>query len=239
MARILASSPSQLITCTPFPATYPYKSMPKLPNALLYIATGCSHCPGVLDALGQLIKEGKIGRLEVINLTQQPELAPPGVRSVPWCRIGTYELTGAQRYADLARWAEAGQSGSDQGDYYTHLLESGELDKTIDLIRHDPDSLNALIPLLATLETPMAVRIGIGAVLEEIGGEGLLSSAISPLVDLTRSELPQVRADACHYLGLSNDRSIIPTLQNLTNDPDPEVREIALESIETLETGKQ
>ena len=47
----------------------------KSPGALLLIAPQCPHCPSVLESLTRLIKEGKIGRLEVVNLAEHPEMA--------------------------------------------------------------------------------------------------------------------------------------------------------------------
>ena len=57
------------------------------PDALLLISTHCPHCPAVLAALAELVKQGAIGRLEVVNLEQHPEVGQAlGVRSVPWLR---------------------------------------------------------------------------------------------------------------------------------------------------------
>ncbi|MEJ1375818.1 MAG: HEAT repeat domain-containing protein [Candidatus Sedimenticola sp. (ex Thyasira tokunagai)] len=212
--------------------------MPKQPDASLFITTGCSHCPAVFDSLSRLVKEGKVGRLEVTNLSSRPQGAETSIRSVPWCRIGPFELSGAQSYTDLARWTEAATAGTGMCDYYSHLLEAGELDKAVALIRTTPETLNTLVPLLATLDTPMAVRIGIGAVLEILAEEKLISGAVEALLELTRSETPQIRADACHYLGLSGDHRITTTLHTLLEDDDPEVREIAQESLETLKSGE-
>ena len=51
------------------------------PDALLLIATGCPHCPTVLAGVGDLVKQGKIGRLEVVNIVTHPEVAQAlGVR---------------------------------------------------------------------------------------------------------------------------------------------------------------
>ena len=64
-------------------------------DALLLIATGCNHCPAVLEGLSRLLKQGRIGRLDVVNLAVHPETGQAlGVRSVPWTRIGPFELEG-------------------------------------------------------------------------------------------------------------------------------------------------
>jgi hypothetical protein len=76
------------------------------PDALLLISTHCPHCPAMLAALADLVKQGTIGRLEAVNLEQCPEIGQAlGVRSVPWLRIGRIELTGVHSKAELAEWA--------------------------------------------------------------------------------------------------------------------------------------
>jgi len=54
-----------------------------VPDAELMIATGCTHCPVVLAGLGELIKAGQIGRLDVINIAQHPKLAEELRRRFP------------------------------------------------------------------------------------------------------------------------------------------------------------
>ena len=55
-------------------------SQPGSPPAVtLLVGSGCSHCLGVLDAFGRLLKEGRVGRLEVINVTLHPDEGDLGV----------------------------------------------------------------------------------------------------------------------------------------------------------------
>ena len=80
----------------------------------------------------------------------------------------------------------------------------------------------------------MAARIGVGAVLEELAESGLLGPAVAPLLGLLTSETPQVRADACHYLGLTGDPGVREAVTPLLEDADAEVREIARETLEEI-----
>ena len=50
--------------------------MPSTPDALLFITPGCPHCPGVLQGLSEMVKQGTIGKLTVINAASHPELRP-------------------------------------------------------------------------------------------------------------------------------------------------------------------
>lgn len=205
------------------------------PDATLFISPGCSHCPTVMADLCRLLKENRIGRLEIVNLAQHPEAGTAaGVRSVPWTRIGPFELLGAHSYHELAQWADRAAAGDGLADYYSHLLESGRLQSVVGLVRQRPESIGDLLGLLQTLETPMAVRIGVGAVLEELADDGLPQHALAPLTAMTESSEPQIRADACHYLGLTEGQAARATLRRLLQDPDPQVREIAEESLAAM-----
>ena len=81
--------------------------MSQAPSALLLIATGCQHCPSMLQSLSDLIKEGKIARLEIVNIVQDPERAQAlNVRSVPWLKIGEYELIGLKTKTEILQWID-------------------------------------------------------------------------------------------------------------------------------------
>lgn len=205
------------------------------PDVLLLIGPGCPHCPAVLEGFGELVKQGAIGRLEVVNVAQRPEIAQRlGTRSVPWMRIGSFELTGAQTLGELRRWAELAVGDSGTAAYYSHLLESGELNKALEFIRQQPESLRHLVQLLADAEAPIAVRIGVSVVMEDFQRSPWLEAVIPELEPLTRAQAPYTRADACYYLGLTGSREVIPSIERLLDDANAEVREIAQEALEML-----
>lgn len=204
------------------------------PSATILTTPQCPYCPAVISGLLTLLKAGKIGKLEIINIVEHPEIArQKGVRSVPWTQINALELSGALTGKELEKWVAVARL-QQQSDYLTHLLETDRLQQAIEQIKRDPQQLSDLLMLLNDLETPMAVRIGIGAVLEEFEGTALISAVIAPLLSMLTSEHQQVRADAAHYLSLTADREVIPALEPLLHDPDAEVREIAAETIEEL-----
>ncbi len=210
--------------------------MTQAPSAKILITPQCPHCSAVISGLIALLKSGKIGKLEIVNIVEHPESAQEaGVRSVPWTQIGSLELSGALTGKELEKWVAVARE-QQQSDYLTHLLETDRLQKAIEQIKQNPQLLPDLLMLLNDLETPMAVRIGIGAVLEEFEATPLISAAIEPLLSMLTSEHQQVRADAAHYLSLTADREVIPALDPLLHDPAAEVREIAAETIEELKT---
>ena len=81
----------------------------------------------------------------------------------------------------------------------------------------------------------MAVRLGIGAVLEELSGSGLAETMIADLGALARNGDALTRADACHFLSLIGGQQVAPWLRACLDDEDKEVREIAAEALEEQE----
>ncbi|MCU7843556.1 MAG: HEAT repeat domain-containing protein [Candidatus Thiodiazotropha sp. (ex Monitilora ramsayi)] len=207
------------------------------PDAQLLLATGCAHCPVVLEGLTQLLKQGKIGRLEAINIVEHPEAAQEaGTRSVPWTRIGEFELEGALSPKELARWVELAGDEAGFSEYYSHLLESQRAHQVIALIKKRPKTLSKLIDLLKSDATPMAARIGVGVVIEALEGNDILHQILPDLTALTRSEEPNVRADAAHFLGVTRHPAAAEPLKPLLSDSHPDVREIAADSLEMLQS---
>ena len=209
---------------------------PGVPDAKLLIAPGCAHCAAVLVALTDLVKRGELGRLNIVHLSAHPEAAAAvGARSVPWIRIGPFELTGAHTRSELAAWAR--RAGTPEGlrAYLLEQLQSGQLDSAITACRREPAFLPPLLSLSADPDTPFAARIGVGAVLEDLAPDGLLRGLVD-VIDALLTHCPhaQVRADAAHFLGLTGSPDARKVLRRLSKDKNAEVREIARESMAEL-----
>jgi hypothetical protein len=206
-------------------------------DAEVLIAPGCPHCGAVLDTLNGLVKEGLIGRLVTTNLTRHPEVAEAhGVRSVPWTRIGPFELAGSHTPAELRAWAERAADPDAFPEALAEMLAAGSLDAATAACRRDPRLLPALVALAGDPDTAYAVRVGIGAVVEELADAGLLGPAEAAMLALSRDDRAPVRADAAHYLGMLDTPAVRARLAELAADNDAEVREIAAESLQGLAT---
>jgi len=207
------------------------------PSALLLIASGCPHCPAVLKGLSELVKRGEIGALEVINIAHHPERASElGVRSVPWTRIGLFEFSGPLTPGELSSWAKRAADPDGISRYIEEQLKSGQLTQAEQLLKRHPDQLTALLPLFESSSTEITVRIGIGALLESFAHTPPLQALIPELGRLSTLDDQRIRADACHYLGLSGSPEARSHLEARLEDSDAEVAEIAAESLEQLDT---
>lgn len=205
------------------------------PDALLLLSTHCQHCPAVLRYLSELVKQGIVGRLEVVNLEARPEVQGQyDIRSVPWVRIGPFELHGLRSQEELAAWAARVNEETGMADYFHALLKEGQLQRVIDQVSAEGDLLADLLPIVANPEASLNVRIGAGAVIETFAATPVLAAQLGKLAELSLDPDSRVRADACHYLGLSGSTQAIPHLQACLQDPDPQVAEIAADALDDL-----
>lgn len=204
-------------------------------DALFCLSTRCPHCPAMLGILGDLVKAGRLGRLEVVNLEVYPEIAGTlGVRSVPWVRLGRFEFAGLRTRAELEQWIVRATHPDAMADYLHAQLRDGHFADVVAMVRRDPEALSALLPIVANPEASINVRIGAGGVFEEFAGQVPMQQLTDRLGALSRHADPRVRADACHYLSLTGSPSARPYLRERLADEDVSVREIAAESLEAL-----
>jgi hypothetical protein len=203
------------------------------PDALLFLSSHCPHCPIVLAGLSDLVKRGVLGRLEVVNIEIHPEAAAArGVRSVPWLRLGPFELTGARTAGELETWARGASAPEGMAEAFHDLLKSGGLNQVLALVAADTTRLMALLPIVANPEASINVRLGAGVVFEDYAGTAALQALIPALGELSAHPDARVRADACHTLGLSGSVAARPWLEARQEDADADVREIAREGLE-------
>jgi hypothetical protein len=206
------------------------------PDALMLKGTRCPYCPSVLKSLQQLQEAGHIGTLEIFNIEENQALASElGVRSVPWVRIGPYELDGMRSLGELREWAEKAGSTAGLSKWLNELLGSGRIAEAHKRVRDEPDGLNALLELFADPDTGLNTRIGISAIMEDLQGSDTLHGAVEQLGALTRHDDPHIRGDACHFLSLSGNDAAGDYIRPLLADADAGVREIARDSLELLE----
>jgi len=210
--------------------------MPAIPpDALLFIAPGCPHCPVVLQGVSDLVKQGAIGKLTVINVASHPELAAEqGVRAAPWLRLGPFTLTGAQSPAQLQQWVQWARDEQGVLHYIEHVLKEGDLKSAERFIAEGTQRLATLLEIIANPEEAITVRLGANALLEGYAGRDELRELMPQLGELSRHHDHRIRADACHLLSLTGTPEARPLLTERLSDENAEVREIAAESLEAL-----
>jgi glutaredoxin len=203
------------------------------PDALMLMGTHCPYCPSVLKALQALLESGDISHLETHNIEENPEIARElGVRSVPWVRIGPFELEGLRSEKEFREWAVKAAANEGHTDWLDELLSSGNISKPLERIKSDPTAMDALLKLFADPDTQLNTQIGISAIMEDLQGTDTLRAIVDQLGELTQHKDARVRGDACHYLALSGSPKAAAFIKPLLDDSDANVREIAKESLE-------
>ena len=115
-------------------------------------------------------------------------------------------------------------------------MEGGFLDNIIAMFRQD-GTLYAHVGTLLTDER-MRVRIGTTALLETLHTEDPenVRRAMPYVLPLLQNQDPVLRGDAAYLIGLIGSREYIPALQKLTGDENENVRSIASEAIQDLQS---
>jgi thioredoxin-like negative regulator of GroEL len=204
-------------------------------QATLLISTHCPHCASLLNSLNQLIKQGELAELRVINLHAAPELAQQfGVRSVPWVKIGNYELSGNQPLAALQQRIQWIHQQTELVGEFDYLLSQAQAEKACQLLHEQPEKMAAIMQLLADSATVLSTRIGIGVVMEDFAGSETLREYIPKFMELLSHKDARIRMDVAHYLSLTENSSALNALQQHT-ETDDEVREVIKDSIESLQ----
>jgi thioredoxin-like negative regulator of GroEL len=205
------------------------------PDALMLLGTHCPHCPAVLKNLAELVKSGEIGKLEVINLEQRPDIAQQyNVRSVPWIKIGNHELQGLQTLETLRQRIQWATKEASTVAKFDHLLSQAQVDKAIEILKQEPDKISAIMELLGNPGTVLSTRIGIGVIMEEFAGSAMIKELIPQFSQLAKHEDKRIRADVFHYLSLTQSPDAISILEQHANDSDEEIREVIQDSLEDL-----
>jgi hypothetical protein len=120
-------------------------------------------------------------------------------------------------------------------DYFHILLMEGALKTVVAMVDARSELLAELLPIVANPEASMNVRFGASAVVERYAGTAALAGLVPRLGDLAGHVDARVRADACHYLGLSGSSDAREFLEPRLADDSAEVREIAADSLAELD----
>ena len=129
--------------------------------------------------------------------------------------------------------AASGPGG--MADYFHILLMEGGLKKVIEIVDSRPELLADLLPIIGNPDASINVSLGASAVFERYAGKAPLRVLVPRLGRLSEHADARVRADACHYLGLSGSPLARVFLEPRLNDDSADVREIAADSLAELD----
>lgn len=118
-------------------------------------------------------------------------------------------------------------------------MENGFLDNIIDMFKHDKNLYEYIGDLIT--DERMRVRIGVTALVETLKKEDPenVIKAIPFILPLLKNQNPLPRGDAAYLLGMIGHIDAIPFLKEVVKDEDVNVRTIAKEAIEEIESNLQ
>ena len=205
----------------------------------LYVATGCSHCPLVLNELSEQLKTGAIAELNTINIAVDNTRADAlNIRSVPWFSLANNHsymiFSGNYSPKEIQNWLKIAKSADGMKDYIEVFLSKGELMTITQAINIQPKIFHSVITMLGDEETSIDIRIGLDVLIEQFSTTKILQNYTSELKIIALSDMPRLQIDALHYIALTGDIENKHFLQQQTENTNPQIKEAALEAIETL-----
>ena len=208
-------------------------------TAELFVATGCSHCPVVLNELSEQLKKGKLSSLKVTNIAVDNERAAElGIRSVPWFSLTNENsfmiFSGDHTPKDIQKWLATSESKNGMQEYIEEYLANGQLITITQAIQLQPGIFTHVIAMLEDEETGMTTRIGLDALVENFSSTEILQQQTPTLKKIAFSKNTRLQIDALHYLALTGDVDNKVFLEEMTKHEDEQVKEAAIEAIETL-----
>ena len=206
----------------------------------LFVATGCSHCPLVLNELNEQLKKGAIAELNTINIavdnTRAEEL---NIRSVPWFSLTNNHsymiFSGNYSPKEIQSWLKIAKRADGMRGYIEEFLSKGELMTITQAINIQPKILSSVIAMLGDEETSMDIRIGLDVLIEHFSTTKILQNYTNELKTIALRDMPRLQIDALHYIALTGDIENKHFLQQQTENTNPQIKEAALEALETLD----
>lgn len=211
----------------------------KPPSAELFIATGCSHCPLVLKELGDQLKKGKISSLNITNIAVDNTKADAlNIRSVPWFSLINDDcfmiFSGNYSEKEIQHWINTSQNDTAMQEYIEDHLSNGQLLTVVQAIQLKPEIFSAVISMLEDEDTSMDIRIGLDSLIEHFSSSEMLKNNSDSFKNIAATDSPRLQIDALHYIALTADTKNKKFLQEMTKHKNQQIKEAAVEALETL-----
>lgn len=118
-------------------------------------------------------------------------------------------------------------------------LENGFLENIIDMFKYDKNLYAYIGDLLQ--DERMRVRLGVSALIETLKREDSANviQAIPSILPLLKNQNSMIRGDAAYLLGIIGRQDTIPFLHETMSDENTDVRIIAQEAIEEIQSKTQ
>ncbi len=205
------------------------------PGVEVLIAAECPNCPNAVRAAVELLAQGLVSRLHVVDVRTFPaEARVRGIASVPVTICDELVLSGVRSPGELAGALESWGTAAWMEEVLAAHLAERRVDRAVALLE-DGSGVGAFGVLWrrSSLATRLGLMLAAQMALENV--PRALDGAIVSLVPLLESEAPPLRGDTAELLGWIGHPSAVPALRRLARDPHPELAAAAAEALERLE----
>ncbi len=197
------------------------------------IAPTCPNCPGAVSACAGVAATFPQVRLEVVDAQYYPDLAG-SVRSVPTVIVDSgRSLVGGVSEAELLEVLTERSTEEYVQQTLRSMVETGRFSEATALLA-DRKGQAAMAALLA--RSTMADRIGLMLAAQEAlaASARCMDGAVEVLLPLLGVPDANLRGDVAYLLGRIGAPAARSALERLRSDPDPDVREVAADSLGML-----
>ena len=199
------------------------------------ISEHCPRCPVVVDAV--LLLSGRYSSISsfVVDAAQFPDITRKyGIKSVPATildrRLALIGNTSADRILELLQIRGTSKY---EMEVVQSLIDTGRIPEAAGCL--DQDAGREVI--LALLQNPEFSKRLSGLVVAEralTDHPDAVRALVPALVQMLSHDDARIRGDIADLLGKIGDPQVIPHLEPLASDPDPDVAEAAADAIEEL-----
>jgi len=202
---------------------------------LVLVAPGCPHCPHAVRAANSLAAAGGRVKTTIVDGFAFPELMERySVRSVPVTLVdGELTLVGVVASEELVERIRArGETGFDL-ERFRSWLDGGRFDDAAaEVVRGPGAGLFLKVWQVSATSDRMALLLVAEQTLT--AGPEALDGVVPALVELLGADDAALRGDTADLLGQIGHSAARGPLTALLDDPNPDVAEIAEESLESL-----
>lgn len=204
------------------------------PAALqVMMAPTCPNCPGVVAVCGRVVAAHPQVRLEVVDVQYFADLAG-AVKSVPTVIVdGTRSLVGALSEQELLDVLAERSSDDYVVKTLASMVETGRFGDAVPLLASPPGQA-AMAAMLVS--SSISERIGLMLAAEaslEVNAR-CLDAAVPHLLPLLEAPDANLRGDVADLVGKIGAPVARTALEALLSDPNPDVCEIAADSLQML-----
>lgn len=208
-------------------------------SAELFIATGCRHCPIILKELSELLKRGSLASLKITNVAIDNKRAEElNIRSVPWFSLSNNSsfmiFSGEHSAKEIQHWLATSETSGGTQEYIKDFLGNGQLMTIVQAINIKPEIFSHIITMIKDEETSMDTRIGLDVLIENFSSSKILQQHTDELKKIVLLDDTRLTIDALHYIALTGDIRNKGFIEESKNNSNIQVKEAAIEALETL-----